>query len=317
MACYHPITAWKSKHVNASGKRSLVFDSALGIPFSKLQIPCGHCIGCRIDRSAMWATRMVHEQKYSPCSCFLTCTYSNEFLPEHGQLVPKHIKAFVKALNDKFGPELRAQFGRGVRYVLCGEYGDELGRPHYHIALYGVDFSGDRKYYKKSGSGDDLFMSETATRLWGRGDVYIGSLTPQSAGYIARYVMKKVNGDRAVERYSRVDPVTGEWYMLTPEFIRMSNRPGIGRDFFDDPANGNMYERGGFPLRNKHGAVRMMSIPKYYDMCLERVDPEKLARVKSKRVAQAKKRKADCTPERLAVREEVCAAKVRQLKREL
>jgi hypothetical protein len=311
MACYHPLTAWRSLKVNPSGKHPLSFTEHEVLPFSKLEIPCGRCIGCRIDRSQQWGTRIMHEARYHEKTCFLLLTYDDQHLPEHGQLVPPDAKKFCKAVNDKFGPELRRLFGHGVRYFLCGEYGDLTGRPHYHVILFGVDFAEDRKPWKKSGK-HQLWRSETATRLWGRGNVDIGSLSEQSGEYAARYCLKKVNGEMAKDHYARIDPATGEWFMLHAEFIRMSNKPGIGRLFFDDPANRNMYDRGGFP-RNRSSHLK--KIPRYYDSQLEKVDPDRFEEIKRKRKKDALKRKADNTPERLAVREEIQKAKVQQLPR--
>ncbi|MNF56588.1 hypothetical protein D3C85_715470 [compost metagenome] len=314
MACFHPVTAYRSLIVNASGKRSLCFDPHKSLPGSELTIPCGKCKGCRVDRSQQWGTRLMHEKTYHRASCSLLITYDDEHLPEHGTLVPKHGKKFMKALNDKFGPALREEFGQGVRYFYCGEYGDSTGRPHYHVILFGVDFSEDRKPWKKTKGGHQLFRSETANRLWGKGNIDIGNVTHESCEYAARYVLKKVNGERAIEHYSRIDPATGEWYLLQPEFIRMSNRPGIGSRFFDDPANANMYARGGFPRRK---SKNLKSIPKYYDRKLEKIDPERLQAIKEQRKALALLRKAENSPERLAVREEVLEAKIKLLKREV
>jgi hypothetical protein len=314
MPCFHPRTAWRSLSVNASGKRSLVFDPRKALPGSELKIACQQCSGCRVDRSQQWATRMMHERLFHDCCSFLTITYADHFLPENGQLVPLDVKKLVKALNDKFGPELREKYGQGVRYVLCGEYGDQNGRPHYHIILFGVDFHEDRKPFKKTEGGEQLYTSETLNRLWGKGYCFIGSVTEESCGYVARYILKKVNGDLAADHYARVNEATGEWYMLLPEFVRMSNRPGIGRRFFDDPVNRNMYARGGFPRGRTN---KLKKIPGYYDRQLERVDPEGLKVIKAERVRQAELRKADNTTERLAVKEEILKAKIERLKREM
>lgn len=58
-------------------------------------------------------------------------------------------------------------------------------------------------------------------------------LTFESAAYIARYIVDKVNGDLAEEHYARIDPETGETYMLQPELAHMSLKPAIGRPWFD------------------------------------------------------------------------------------
>ena len=61
----------------------------------------------------------------------------------------------------------------------------------------------------------------------------VGDVSFQSAGYVARYSLKKVNGDLAAAHYRRVDPDTGEVFDLVPEFAHMSLKPGIGASWFD------------------------------------------------------------------------------------
>ena len=224
-------------------------------------------------------------------------------MPFHGQLVPLDIVKYIRAL--------RKHYGRKLRYYLVGEYGDKNGRPHYHIILFGMNFSEDRRKHSES-HGHILYTSAMAEKLWGKGFVIIGDVTAESCAYVARYCLKKFNGELAKEKYLRVDAKTGELYHLHPEFSRMSNRPGIGGDFYAEYKDGNMFDRDSVIINR-----RERSIPKYYDKCLDRDDPVRLLQVKARRVARAKKRAADNTPERLAVRYEVFMARIRELKRDL
>ena len=81
MACFHPITAWRANvGVNAgTGKVPIVFKKEYGIPDTEMQVPCGQCIGCRLERSRQWAIRCVHEASLHPINCFITLTYSPEY----------------------------------------------------------------------------------------------------------------------------------------------------------------------------------------------------------------------------------------------
>lgn len=303
VACFFPVTVWRSKSVNPSGKRSLVFTEAKGVPGSKMQIPCGQCNGCRADLSEQWMLRLMHEMKYHECASFLTVTYNEQHVPFHGQLVPLDIVKYIRAL--------RNHYGKRLRYYLCGEYGDKNGRPHYHVILFGHDFSEDRRKHSES-HGHTMYTSETASRLWGKGFVIIGDVTAESCGYVARYCMKKFNGQLADIKYQRVDEKTGEIYMLQKEFARMSNRPGIGRLFYEDNKDGNLFIRDSVISRG-----RERKIPKSYDKLMDAENPELMERVKAKRVKKAKSRADDNTPERLRVRHEVFTARMRQLKRDL
>lgn len=154
-------------------------------------------------------------------SCMLNLTYNDEWLPEHGQLFKDDLQRFFKRLR---------KAGFKFRYVASGEYGDLSRRPHFHIALFGVDFSDDRSRFGSS-NGDFTFISATVSKLWPRGNHLIGTLNFESAAYIARYILKKIKGLQKPEPLY-VDDVTGEVVLPNPEFFVMSK--GIGRSWFRD-----------------------------------------------------------------------------------
>lgn len=297
MSCTSPITVWYGRELSSQGNRRVVFEAGLAedgaVPF---KIPCHQCMGCRIDRNSDWSLRLMQENKFHACSCFLTITYAPEFLPEHGTLVKRDVQLFMKRLRKHYP---NAQ----IRYYLCGEYGDKNGRPHYHAIVFGVDFSEDRRPHSKNAWGDQLYSSATLDKLWGKGNCQIGKVEPSSCRYVAGYIFKKVNGKRAEEHYRRVDPVTGETWTLLPEFSLMSSRPGLGYRHY--AAYGNqMYLRGSCIVNGVQ-----VPIPKYYDRKLGQDDPLRLESIKTGRFEDAQKRKAENTPERLAVKAEIMQAK--------
>lgn len=304
MSCFKPVTAWRSAEVNPSGKRSLVFspDGGFGLP---LQIPCGHCIGCRIQRSRDWAVRLMHEAQFHDERCFLTLTYADEFLPADGSLQVPDVQRFFKRLRMALhkgrgvGAWSPAIPDRRVRYLAVGEYGEQLGRPHYHALLFGVDFREDRRPYGVSRNGEHRrYRSERLNAIWKLGIAEIGSLTHASAAYCARYSLKKVYGDLAEAHYQG----------RTPEFLVCSK--GIGSEWFEKFHATDL--RGDFCVW-KGQKVR---VPPYYDKLLGVKESEAyLADVKAKRKAKALTRWRDNTPERLEVREEVFKARVKSLRR--
>jgi len=314
MPCFKPTTAYRSRLVNEkSGKRSLVFKESDGLAGSELQIPCGGCIGCRIDRSQQWATRLMHEAKYHDQKCFITLTYDDDHLPASGSLDKKAHQLFFKKLRKHLNP---APLKKGhphfkeIKYFLCGEYGDSTGRAHYHAILYGVDFA-DRRTHNKNEQGHQLWKSATLDRLWGQGHCLIGEVTHESCAYVARYIMKKITGDQAEDHYRRIDPITGEVTNLYPEFIRMSLKPAIGKTHFEK------YKNDFYPSDRAVVKGREVPVPKYYDRLLDRENPDLLVEMKEARKLRAKSRKEDSTPARLRVRESVLKSKLSQLKRSL
>lgn len=298
MPCYHPIQAWRGEKT-ASGKRKLVFSASSGAVGLPLEIPCGQCIGCRLNKSQQWATRCVHEAAFHEENAFLTLTYRPESLPENGTLRPQDAGRFIR--------RLRAHLGaKRVRFFLCGEYGDRFGRPHYHVLLFGHEFLEDRVPFRATPYGR-TYTSETLSRLWTHGNCEIGSLTSKSAGYVARYSLKKVNGKAAADHYTRVNLDTGEVFQLHPEFAVMSRRPGIGFEWFQKFSTDLRDDI--VVLLNPDGS-RKVAMPKYYDKLLPGGE---LERRKVERKRNARKHRADQTPARLAVREEVKRAQIKSL----
>jgi len=243
----------------------------------------------------------MHESTLYEDNCFITLTYNDDNLPSDNSLKLDHFQKFMK--------RLRKRFGEGVRFYHCGEYGEKFGRPHYHAIIFNFDFD-DKKLWRVI-NGQRLYVSETLSQLWGHGHVSIGSVTFESAAYVARYILKKVNGDRAEAHYTRIDPETGEVTQIKPEYTTMSRRPGIGKGWFDK-FKPDVFPDDFIVVNNKK-----MKPPKYYDRLLELEDPAAHAALKERREAAALLRGSDSTPARLAVREKVKMAQVKQLKRGL
>jgi hypothetical protein len=193
---------------------------------------------------------------------------------------------------------------------LCGEYGDTTQRPHYHLILFGCDFS-DKRPHSKGSQGDQLYVSKLLDEIWSLGNCYIGSVTEQSCGYVSRYIMKKVNGDLAQDHYRRVNPLTGEYVDLLPEYNAMSLKPGIGLDFYEK------FKSDFYPRDNACMKGKLFPVPKYYDRQLEKSNPDLLVELKELRADRALERQADNTYSRLRAREEVLKSRISTLKRSL
>lgn len=298
MPCYHPLSAWQC----ADG--SVIFVERKGDAVRSLTLPCGRCIGCRLERSRQWALRCVHEAKCHDRNCFVTLTFDDAHAPRDMSLDYSVFQKFMKRLRKSFS-------GETVRFYMCGEYGETFGRPHYHVCLFGIDF--DDKVLISGTAGDDkaLYRSERLGRLWPFGFSSIGAVTFESAAYVARYVMKKVTGDMAKDHYRYVDLETGEIYQRTPEFCKMSLRPGIGA-FWLDKFSRDVYPRDYVVSRGTKAKP-----PRYYDVLYSRREPLEFEYLQYRRTLDADKRRDDNTLERLAVREECAKARLNQFKRSL
>lgn len=295
MPCFHPLEGWRKP----DGGLTFRPQDSIGV---RLAVPCGQCIGCRIDYSKMWAARMMHEAQLHDQNCFITLTYDQEHLPPGNTLVKCHLQKFFKRLRKSLGD-------KKVSYYSVGEYGELNQRPHYHAILFGHDF-GDRVLFTR---GHDYLLHTSAelSKLWPDGHCTVGDVTPQTCAYTARYVLKKINGAKAAEHYERVNPHTGQIHQVQPEYSAMSRRPPIAQNWFQRYATDVFPDD--FVLLNG----KKSKTPRYYDKLLDKVDPAQLEKIKQKRLDNAKRHRDNNTDERLAVREKVLKAKLKTLERQL
>ncbi len=230
-------------------------------------------------------------------SSFITLTYGPDFLPDDLSVNVCHFQSFMKRLRARVAP-LR------LRFFHCGEYGDELSRPHYHAIIFGFGFP-DREFYS-SADGVRLYTSKFLDTVWQRGFSTIGDVTFESCAYVARYVTKKVNGEKGLDHYMVLDERTGEVRPITPEYATMSLKPPIGTSWFE--------EFGTEVVKNDSVVMNgvVMKPPRFYESLYS---PLELEAVKGLRDAEARKRDSDNTPRRLRDREVCKEAQINFLKR--
>ncbi|AXL15140.1 replication initiator protein [Microviridae sp.] len=326
MPCYSPLKGWKDATTGG-----LTFNRAHAI--SKMEVGCGQCLGCRLDYSRMWAMRIVHEcslHELDRGNCFITLTYRDEdactleqwkaglHVPADWSLNLKHFQKFMK--------RLRKHFPQKVRFFHAGEYGKKckhgidlelvgcplclVGRPHYHAALFNCNFD-DLVPYASDG-GELRYTSPTLEKLWGFGFVDVGELNFNSAAYIARYILKKVSGLPAIDHYTSYD-LDGVVSYLRKEYVTMSRRPGIGREWYDK------YKDDLFPSDETPvpGLGVIKGVPRFYEEIFKEEDPLSLEEIKARRQAFKMAHKEDYTPARLEAAYKVKKASMKEKKRKL
>lgn len=301
MPCYRPLKGYRSKTVSSNGKRAIVFSHNEGYIDMPVQVPCGQCIGCRLERSRQWAIRCMHEASLYEDNAFITLTYADEYLPQDLSVNVREFQLFMKRVRKKYS-------GRKIRFYHCGEYGETYGRPHYHAILFNLDFSDKVLHQEKN--GNRLYTSQTLEELWPYGYSTIGDVTFQSAAYVARYIMKKVTGEQAADHYEYVDEY-GEIHQRAPEYTTMSRRPGIGKRWLEK------FSSEVYPFDRVVVNGKEVKPPKYYDRQFELETPSKYSKIRSQRIVKAKQHKENNTKDRLRVREKVQQARLAMLPRTL
>lgn len=302
MPCYTPLNGYVARRPNPTGKRSIVFNHRDGYIDLPMQVPCGQCIGCRLERSRQWAMRCVHEASLYEDNCFITLTFNDKHLQEDRSLCKKDFQLFMKRLRKKFsipegGSSLRDD--QKIRYYHCGEYGENFGRPHHHACLFNFDFPD--KEFISCRDGINLYRSDMLEELWPYGYSTIGNVTFESAAYVARYIMKKITGEKAEEHYKGREK----------EYTTMSRRPGLGRGWIEK-FQSDVYPHDRVILR---GDIQCKP-PKYYDSIYDIDNHDILCILKGKRERRAKKN-PNTKGGRLIVKHKVKQLAVKQLKRGL
>ena len=341
MSCYHPLKAW---HIDTThdGRRTMKitsyqcthlefkngnwqegfndFHSPFAIKFLTdfIEIPCGKCIGCRLEYSRQWANRCMLELQEHDSSYFCTFTYDDAHLPlsyyadpDTGEAIP--CATLVKRDFQLLMKRIRKEFKNDkIRFFGCGEYGSETLRPHFHIVLFGLHLD-DLKYYKRSAQGYDYFNSPRLQSCWKKGYVVVGEVNWQTCAYVARYVTKKLTGSLA-SFYSD--------FNIEPPFILMSRKPGIARNYYDENSD-NIYKYDSIVLSNPEKPLKFKP-PRYFDKLFDIDNPVQSAIIKTQRQVMAdnaRKLKLTRTDlpylDMLEVEEQAKIAQIKSLKRNL
>jgi len=215
------------------------------------EYPCGKCPACRRSRTREWANRIIHELASWKDATFITLTYEEN----PGTLNRRDLTLFIKRIRKQLEP-------RKIKYFGCGEYGERFGRPHYHLILFGV--SPSDKIFEKIKNTNKI-RNRYSCPQWPYGFIDIGSVTYQSAAYVAGYIQKKLG----VTHYQgRVPP------------FQVQSK-GIGLDYVNE---------------NKHDLVRELgftmngaqcSLPRYYRKKLDKeIKQERLNLLKEEKVEE-------------------------------
>lgn len=224
--------------------------------FGLIIIPCGKCIGCKVDKAKEWATRCVYESKQWKNNCFITLTYSDQYLKSKS-LIKKDIIDFMKRLRkQEKGIEPREYKGEieyPIRYFYSGEYGETYHRPHFHIGFFNY-IPNDLKFWRYDENGNPEYLSKKIAKIWGKGFILVKRMTYETATYIARYTMKKLFDIKGIYKEKKIEP----------EFIETSRRGGIGYQLLEKKDEyEKMLRNFGIYINTRNG-VKLRGIPRFY-----------------------------------------------------
>lgn len=286
MSCYSPLKAYVLGVNPETGKKIIrvvnkEFNgeeyTKLGMP--QIGLPCGKCIGCRLDYSRTWADRMLAEASLYKSNYFLTLTYNDKYLPPKRDGSPIH--SLDKSHAQKFMKRLRKALpDKKIRFFCAGEYGSANNsmRPHLHLILFNCELN-DIKFLRENSLKQPYFVSETISKCWSDPDTkesygfhILAQVNWDTCAYVARYVVKKQKGQGSS---------VYEKYNFAPEFSTMSRKPGIGHDYLVNHME-ELYAYGHVNIPTKDGA-KCIRPCKYYDTLFDIEYPEVMREIKKDR----------------------------------
>lgn len=181
MSCLTPLSLYHSDDGTTT------FDKEKG--FNPISVPCGQCLGCRIDHSRDWALRCMHHSKQFEKNCFITLTFDDEHLKDRKSVNVQDFQKFMYRLRSKLAYEGRPK----IQYFHSTEYGEKTSRPHHHAILFNY-YPPDAEPLKKVGN-NVYYTSKELSDVWHhQGYIVVGNLTYQTAAYTAAYTFKKQRG---------------------------------------------------------------------------------------------------------------------------
>lgn len=184
-----------------------------------IEVPCGWCLNCRLDRQNWLTDAMTYEQKkYDYICSFVTFTYDDIYIQDlsnvndddfyfyNGEIIPyyserelvyslrrKDARDFLKRLRSKINYLYETHNIKNVdlcrkdfKFCCSGEYGDSFGRPHYHFVFFGLDWQ---------------FCRELFESCWKKGLIDSKPVTPGCFQYVTKYLTKQAHGDQAKQLY--------------------------------------------------------------------------------------------------------------------
>lgn len=191
---------------------------------SYASVPCGWCMGCRIDRRQYFQDKFEYSfhKDFNSVGSFSTITYDDNHLPLNKFGIPtlrkRSVVLFLKRLRRYIdyhklsSPLVNPHF----KYFAVGEYGATC-RPHYHFIFCGLDYS---------------TLPLLVSQVWKEGGIQDhGPILPGGIRYVLKYMDKQLHGPQ-LDKYLDND--------LEPPFFLSSHRVGPG---LYSPSNcvGNFY----------------------------------------------------------------------------
>ena len=322
MPCYDPFRVLKKNgELDWTKDPRILFTGE-----SVFNVPCRVCIGCERAEARDWAVRCYHHsldhsatwrepkskvRTVIPNSCVITLTYSPEHLGDPA-LKHKDFQRFMMRLRNF--RERKTNIKTPVTHLMCGEYGGESGRKHFHAIIFGHQFDDQyddpawipgTKLHKMSYELDSLWQQKApghdyATKI---GRATVDNFTFEGSSYVAGYVAKKITTAQTGPARWETDPATSiaKLVHFAPEYRRQT--PGLANNWLLKNKQANLVEL------YRQGSIKISELifpyPTSYDRLLKQYRPDLHTEVLKQRQIGMEETHAQWTPERCAAAETI------------
>lgn len=243
-----------STFLGPRNQEKMIADQSNKTQFFKVyDIPCGKCELCRVDMRYSKALRiMLEAESWPESSYFITLTFDNDHLG-NGELDHNEWSQFIKNFRQKFcqakycnlrdrggknhGREYSKTFKK-IKQVMCGEYGDQFGRKHFHGIIFNHQFTDATFTGFYSKKNNPIYTSPSLAETWGKGSVQIEKVTFDLALYVGAYVTDlhdepEANHGHKKKQYGRFGKGIGlEWISKYWNDVLISGRvKTLDRDY--------------------------------------------------------------------------------------
>lgn len=257
-------------------------------PLGYKLIPCGKCLACKKQEKLTWATRIELEAKQYKNNYFLTLTYNDDnlYIPERtfnkitGEIYENdgswkgslNKQDWIKFMNSFRKWILRDYNHDGIKFYMCGEYGEINDRPHMHAILMNSPLL-EQEYIGSNKKGH-YHTNKRIEKIWNKGFITLEKANWDTIAYTAGYCQKKLYGELKEEYYAKKGQI--------PIFAHMSRNPGIGRAYYEK--NKNEIYKCDEIINSKGKSVRP---PSYFDRLMDAGEHDFMESIKEKRSENA------------------------------
>lgn len=289
-SCPRPMHAFYTGEHTANGGQQMIFKDRFTTEIEYItrkgkkvnlidfvEVPCGKCMICKANQARQKSERAIAEVATWENNEVINLTYNDENLPYNtfeNKKVPtlryKDVQDFKKRLLKYWKEHYNAD---GIKFLCACEYGEQYHRPHYHMIMF--NFKCEDKYdWGTTKKGSKAFRSPIIEKLWGKGNVTLGEVTPETVYYVSNYCLKKFKGKQAKGIYRELG--------IEPESVKSSNRRGLGAIFYDK--HKELYKNTGKCFVGTFNGLKTISTNRYFDKLLaEDYGEDTLKQIKKER----------------------------------